>query len=46
MVTIKLSEVTHSPSSLLRNMRLFNLAIFEEEGLSIETINGQGAERS
>lgn len=44
LVSIKLSEVTHSIFYAPQYVAL-NLGYFEEEGLSVELINGQGADR-
>lgn len=44
LVTVKLSEVTHSIFYAPQYAAL-NLGYFEEEGLSIELINGQGADK-
>ncbi len=44
LVTIRLSEVTHSIFYAPQYAAL-NLGYFEEEGLSVELINGQGADK-
>ncbi len=44
LVTIKLSEVTHSIFYAPQYAAL-NLGFFEEEGLSVDLINGQGADK-
>jgi len=44
LVSIKLSEVTHSIFYAPQYVAL-NLGYFEEEGLSVELINGQGADK-
>jgi len=44
LVSIKLSEVTHSIFYAPQYAAL-NLGYFEEEGLSVELINGQGADK-
>ena len=43
MIKVRLSEVTHSIFYAPQYAAL-NLGYFEEEGLSIELINGQGAD--
>ena len=44
LVVIRLNEVTHSIFYAPQYVAL-NLGFFEEEGLSIELINGQGADK-
>ncbi len=44
LITVKLSEVTHSIFYAPQYAAL-NLGFFEEEGLSVELINGQGADK-